>query len=82
MNKKSYSCIVTQLIVPRNLSKITNEHVKAYPDDEFIVRNSNLYCHAVKKSEHCRTAPIEYYNNSQKHTMVERKVSNSKIRTF
>ena len=50
---------------------MTNECVKAYPDEEFIVRNSKLLCHACKKV----LALKKYHISSQKHINGEEKVA-------
>ena len=42
----------------------TNERVGVYPDEEFLVRNSKLFCHACKV---LKKSSIEYHINSQKH---------------
>ena len=46
---------------------MTNDYVKAYPDEQFIVRNSELFSHACKEVLVLKKSSIEYHVNSQKH---------------
>ena len=53
---------------PKNIS--ANECVKTYPDEEFIVRNSKLFCRACKE-----VLAIEYHITSQKHISGKKKLA-------
>ena len=43
------------------------ERVKLYPNEEFIVRSSKLFCHACKEVLALRKSSIEYHIKFQKH---------------
>ena len=47
---------------PKNIS--ANEHVKTYPDEEFIVRNNKLFCRAYKEVLALKKSSIEYHIKS------------------
>ena len=56
---------------PKNIS--ANERVKTYPDKEFIVRNSKLFCRACKEVLALKKSSIEYHIKSQKHISGKKK---------
>ena len=58
---------------PKNIS--ANEHVKTYPDEEFIVRNSKLFCSACKEVLALKKSSIEYHIKSQKHISGKKKLA-------
>lgn len=61
---------------PKNIS--VNEHVKTYPDEKFIVRNSKLFCRACKEVLALKKSSFEYYNimiKSQKHIRGKKKLT-------
>ena len=51
-----------------------NEHVKTYPDEGFIVRNSKLFCHTCKEVLALKKSSIEYHIKSQKHISGKKKL--------
>ena len=58
---------------PKNIS--ANERVKTYPDEEFIVRNSKLFCCACKEVLALKKSSIEYHIKSQKHISGKKKLA-------
>ena len=48
------------------------EQVKSYPNEEFIVRSSELFCRACKEVLALKKSSIEYYIKSQKHISGKR----------
>ena len=58
---------------PKNIS--VNECVKTYPDEEFIVRNSKLFCRGCKEVLALKKSSIEYHIKSQKHISGKKKLA-------
>ena len=51
------------------------ERVKSYPNEEFIVRSSKLFCRACKGSVRLKKSSIEYHIKSQKHISGKKKLA-------
>ena len=49
--------------------------MKSYPNEEFIVRNSKLFCRACKEVLALKKSSIEYHIKSQKHISGEKKLA-------
>ena len=50
------------------------EQVKSYPNEEFIVRSSKLFCRACKEVLALKKSSIEYHIKSQKHISGKKKL--------
>ena len=51
------------------------ERVKSYPNEEFIVRSSKLFCRACKEVLTLKNSSIEYHIKSQKHISGKKKLA-------
>lgn len=58
---------------PKNIS--ASERVKTYPNEEFTVRNSKLFCRACKEVLALKKSSIEYHIKSQKHISGKKKLA-------
>ena len=57
---------------PKRIS--TCERVKSYPNEEFIVRCSKIFCRACKEVLALKKSSIEYHIKSQKHISGKKKL--------
>ena len=58
---------------PKNIS--ASERVKAYPDEQFTVSNSKLFCRACREELAIKKSSIESHIKSQKHINGKKKLA-------